>query len=102
MKHGMAKEAVVRLRAGAEEVESWKDRAKEEGVGLSEWIRGRCRVEEVVVKAVSRKIAKPEKKRDVGPPMLAAGCSDCGHPRHKHGGWGTACQEANCRCARYV
>lgn len=93
--HAMAR---IDMRCTEEEKERWEKLADSLGVSLSTLIRERLDSEhEHEVKAVKDWANSP-----VGASVLTHKlCSDCGHPKHKHGGFKTACQEERCTCGGF-
>jgi hypothetical protein len=119
------------------DVHTWKERAAEQGLTLTEWIRRRCnesgagnRGVEVVQPAVEVPASERRKSASAGAgegiakysqvgsftaeelmkavhvpdflPLLSPNiCANCEHPKKKHGGFGTCCQEDNCACPKF-
>ena len=84
-------------------------------VPLSKWCKKRV-LEGLVERAEDHRSEKLPRTRavsvvgrsvDAREPMELGGvtafsqCASCGHPKHKHHGYGNACQEDMCRCGGY-
>lgn len=125
----MGLDTTWKLRVSVGELHEWKQRSAADGKLLSAWIRELCNAEiedhRVPPVREDREVrstggressaagvpehttidARSSRDATTGkvslPVVQAAGCASCGHARHKHGGFKTACQAEGCFCGRF-
>lgn len=68
----MTNDTTIKIRVPGYELELWKGKAQLEGVGLSEWVRSRCRAE-----VVSRIVDGPSMQDIVSSHHPRCGCGIC-------------------------
>lgn len=115
----MGLDTTWKLRVSVGELHEWKQRSAADGKLLSAWIRELCNAEiedhRVPPVREDREVRAPKGRESSAdgvperttidarssPVVQAVGCTSCGHARHKHGGFKTACQTEGCFCGTF-
>jgi hypothetical protein len=83
---------------------AWVAEAMERVVGRAEKAEGKVRVKgegEGTGKKEERQEVEKERKEGKEEVWKPGYCEGCGHEKHKHRGFGMACQEERCMCGGY-